>query len=70
MHPVPAAVIAWCRCLSCTSSAANTPGMEAGLDFADALHLAAAAECERFLTFDKRFGRSGTRLNGIPVTAP
>ena len=43
---------------------------EAGMDFADALHLAAAAHCERFLTFDKRFAHSGTRLSGIPVTAP
>ena len=43
---------------------------EAGMDFADALHLAAAAGCESFLTFDTRFARSGTRLTGIPVTAP
>ena len=43
---------------------------EAGMDFADALHLAAAAECESFLTFDKRFVRSGKRLSGIPITAP
>ncbi len=43
---------------------------EAGMDFADALHLAAATECENFLTFDKRFVRSGKRLSGIPVTAP
>ncbi len=43
---------------------------EAGMDFADALHLAAAAECEGFLTFDKRFARSGTRLSGFPITAP
>jgi len=43
---------------------------EAGMDFADALHLAAAAECKGFLTFDERFARSGTRLGGIPITAP
>ncbi len=43
---------------------------EAGMDFADALHLAAAAECESFLTFDKRFARSGTRLSSVPITAP
>lgn len=43
---------------------------EAGMDFADAMHLAAAARCESFLTFDKRFARSGTRLGGIPITAP
>ena len=43
---------------------------EGGMDFADALHLAAAAECESFLTFDKRFARSGARLSGIQITAP
>jgi len=43
---------------------------EAGMDFADAIHLAAAAGCESFLTFDKRFTRSGTRLSGIPIIAP
>ena len=40
---------------------------EAGMNFADALHLAAAAECESFLTFDRRFARSGVRLSGIPM---
>ena len=43
---------------------------EAGMDFADALHLAAAGECEGFLTFDKRFARSGKRLSGVLITAP
>ncbi|WP_158742918.1 type II toxin-antitoxin system VapC family toxin [Acidisphaera sp. L21] len=43
---------------------------EAGMDFADALHLAAAAECEAFITFDKRFARSAARSGGVPVTAP
>jgi predicted nucleic-acid-binding protein len=43
---------------------------EAGVDFADALHLAAAVGCESFLTFDRRFARAGARLGGIPVTAP
>jgi predicted nucleic acid-binding protein len=43
---------------------------EAGMDFADAIHLAAAAQCEGFLSFDKRFARSGTRLSGIPIRAP
>ncbi|MBW4093376.1 MAG: type II toxin-antitoxin system VapC family toxin [Proteobacteria bacterium] len=42
---------------------------ERGLDFADALHLAAAAHCTDFLTFDKRFARSGARLAAVPVTA-
>ena len=43
---------------------------EAGMDFADALHLAAAVECESFLTFDKRLAQSGTRLSGISITTP
>lgn len=42
---------------------------EAGLDFADALHLAAAGECEGFVTFDKRFARAGSRVNSIPLKA-
>ncbi len=43
---------------------------EAGMDFADALHLAAAAECQGFLTFDKRLKRFGIRLTDILITAP
>jgi len=43
---------------------------DAGMDFADALHLAAATGCESFLTFDKRLARSGARLAGISVSAP
>ncbi len=43
---------------------------EAGMDFADALHLAASAECSSFLTFDQRFARAGTRLGHIQVKAP
>ena len=41
---------------------------EAGLDFADSLHLAAAAACEGFLTFDRRLARSGPRLGSVAVT--
>jgi predicted nucleic-acid-binding protein len=43
---------------------------EAGMDFADALHLAAAEACDSFLTFDKRFAGSGKRLGSIPVKTP
>lgn len=43
---------------------------DAGMDFADALHRAAAAECESFLTFDRRLARSGKRLSGMSITAP
>lgn len=36
--------------------------MEGGMDFADALHLAQAAECEAVITFDHRFVRAANRL--------
>ena len=37
--------------------------VEKGMDFADALHLAAAARCEALLTFDRRF----SNWPGIPA---
>ena len=40
---------------------------EAGLDFADALHLAAAGECEGFVTFDRRLVKAGARVGGVAV---
>ena len=43
---------------------------EAGMDFADALHLAAAAGCDRFLTFDKAFLRAGASLTELSIAAP
>jgi len=33
-----------------------------GLDFADALHLAAAEDCEAFVSFDERFVKRGRAL--------
>ena len=44
----------------------------AGLEFPDALHLAAAAHCSRFLTFDdRRFSRRARRLKlKPPVSVP
>lgn len=45
-------------------------GYEAGLDFADALHLAQAGQCEGMITFDQRFINRARRLNVIPVFAP
>jgi len=33
-----------------------------GLEFADALHLAQAGDCEAFVTFDKRLVRKSGRL--------
>ncbi len=43
---------------------------EAGMDFADALHLAGAADCEAFVTFDKRFARAAPRAGSVPVEMP
>ena len=44
--------------------------MEAGMDFADALHLANAAGCEAFVSFDQGFARAANRLGTIKVRAP
>lgn len=41
----------------------------AGLDFADAVHLASAREADRMVTFDQRFAKSAGRLGDcIPVS--
>ena len=40
---------------------------EAGMDFADALHLASAAHCDGFVTFDKRFARAAAGLGSVTV---
>ncbi|MEI9964431.1 MAG: hypothetical protein WDM92_06725 [Caulobacteraceae bacterium] len=42
---------------------------EAGLDFADAIHLAAAQACESFVTFDRTLQRRATAL-GATVESP
>jgi predicted nucleic acid-binding protein len=44
--------------------------METGLDFADALHLAKAADCEAFVTFDRRFARAANKLGTVRVRTP
>jgi predicted nucleic-acid-binding protein len=42
-----------------------------GLDFADALHIAASARCESFATFDEGLARRAARLKLRPaVTVP
>lgn len=41
--------------------------MEGGMDFADALHLARAAHCREFLTFDRKFAKRAAALNAVPV---
>jgi len=45
-------------------------GMAAGMDFADALHLAAAQGCEAFVTFDRALAKVAGRLGGVEVRAP
>ena len=42
-------------------------GYHAGLDFADALHLASATEADRFLTFDRDLARLAPSLKGAPI---
>ena len=42
---------------------------ENGMDFADALHLGAAARCEAMLTFDRRFIELA-KDSPLPVTEP
>ncbi len=42
---------------------------EKGMDFADALHLGAAARCEAMVTFDKRFMASAGEAS-VTVTDP
>lgn len=41
-----------------------------GMDFADALHLASAGQCEAFVTFDRRFAAAANTLAGLSVRAP
>jgi predicted nucleic acid-binding protein len=42
----------------------------AGLDFADALHLAKARACEAFVTFDRLLAKQANRVRTISVRAP
>ncbi|WP_342359634.1 type II toxin-antitoxin system VapC family toxin [Terrarubrum flagellatum] len=41
-----------------------------GLDFADALHLAKASDCEAFVSFDQRLTKTAKALADIKVRAP
>ncbi len=41
----------------------------AGMDFADALHLASSSRAERFVTFDQDMIKAAKRLD-LPVSAP
>lgn len=41
-----------------------------GLDFADALHLAASRECKQFATFDTTFIKKAKGVTGVKVRKP
>ena len=43
---------------------------DAGLDFADALHLASSARAEAFATFDSAFARRARRVSTIRILQP
>jgi len=45
-------------------------GYDAGLDFADALHLALVGGAEAFATFDRRLARRARRLAGVRIFSP
>jgi predicted nucleic-acid-binding protein len=44
--------------------------MQAGMDFADALHLSKAAGCEAFISFDRRLARAAAKLGATEVREP
>jgi predicted nucleic acid-binding protein len=44
--------------------------MRSGLDFADALHLAKAADCEAFVSFDRQFAAAANALSEVKVRLP
>jgi predicted nucleic-acid-binding protein len=44
--------------------------MQAGMDFADALHLSKAAGCDAFVTFDRPLARTARRFGAIQVRTP
>lgn len=44
--------------------------VEAGMDFADALHLGRAGGCSAFMSFDRKLSRIAARLSDVEVAAP
>jgi predicted nucleic-acid-binding protein len=44
--------------------------MREGLDFADALHLAQAAHCDAFVTFDRKLANRARQLGAMSVEVP
>lgn len=43
---------------------------DGGMDFADALHLAAAADCEAFVTFDQEMAKASEGLSTPAIREP
>ncbi|MGD2050591.1 MAG: type II toxin-antitoxin system VapC family toxin [Chloroflexota bacterium] len=43
---------------------------KAGMDFADALHLAASANCEEFVTFDRQLINMAKKITELTVSQP
>jgi predicted nucleic-acid-binding protein len=43
---------------------------EAGLDFADALHLASSQQCDALYTFDREFAKKGKSVSACEVKEP
>jgi predicted nucleic-acid-binding protein len=41
---------------------------QGGMDFADALHLTHAAECDEIVTFDRKFARAAASLGVVPTS--
>jgi predicted nucleic-acid-binding protein len=44
--------------------------LAAGMDFADALHLASAESCEAFVSFDRQLASVASRVGNATVRAP
>jgi predicted nucleic-acid-binding protein len=42
-------------------------GLEQGMDFADALHLARSGHCREFVTFDRKLAKRAKGLSRVPV---
>lgn len=43
---------------------------EGGMDFGDALHLALSAQCQSFITFDRKLAKLAKARSAIPVVLP
>jgi len=44
--------------------------MAAGMDFADAVHLAGAQDCDAFVTFDRQLAKAAAGLSDVAVVVP